>query len=79
MSREVCKHGESLISPIDGKRLDGCLKCLHEISREENANRKERRAEWIRNNVATIWCYDKFDSITQAEKMADDLIARGYL
>ena len=41
---------------------------------------KERRAEWIRNNVASMrdgW--DLVSAIDRAEYMADLLIRRGYL
>ena len=47
----------------------------------ERANRakEERRAQWIRENVATISAWRPDAAFDAAEQMADELERRGYL
>lgn len=81
MSREVCVHGVEITGGY--KRLC-CELCEADVVGEGMAAaQKYRRAEWIRNNVALLWIGGSLEhtqkAIDGAEKMADELIKRGYL
>jgi len=77
MSREVCKHGVEIQQfDVRGQVYRGtiCVECANDTER------KERRAEWIRNNVASMRdAWDMINAVDRAEHMADLLIKRGYL
>ena len=83
MSREVCKHGVEIQQfDVRGQSYRGtiCCECANDTER------KERRAEWIRNNMvsasmyaAKLGYYGEDAGASQAEDMADELIRRGHL
>lgn len=105
MSREVCKHGvEVKYSDDRTGAWHPCNECVREEElriaqfnaafpgdRQKEFERKERRAEWIRNNVVEIakLVADENglkspvvfirEGLDYAEMIADELIERGYL
>lgn len=90
MSREVCKHGVE-INRNETSSWFPCNDCVAESQfnaafpgvKQKEVERKERRAEWIRNNVAQLVCFNIDDpmsvAVDDAEYLADVLEKRGYL
>lgn len=82
-ARTTCEHGIEIQQfDVRGQLYSGtiCPDCANDM------DRKERRAKWIRENVATASMYagqlgywGVSAGADLAEQMADELIKRGYL
>lgn len=87
-ARTTCPHGISEFTycglcDTDKHREElriGQFRAAFPGVEEAATQRKERRAEWIRNNVVHFFSRNNMESsVEMAEYMADELIKRGYL